>query len=122
MTVSEVTASVDRHVRSMFSELEKAINEMHRLERIRDRLTDEERSDSDVTGLLAEQLRKAREDVRSSTVRINGYVDGQKAMFKSRGMNPDMAYTHAIAPTGGKTSRGVEMHAVVKRGVPLLTD
>ena len=122
MTVSEVAASVDRHVRSMFSELEKAINEMHRLERIRDRLTDEERSDSDVTGLLAEQLRKAREDVRSSTVRINGYVDGQKDMFKSRGMNPDMAYTHAIAPTGGKTSRGVEMHAVVKRGVPLLTD
>lgn len=122
MTLTEVTLSVDRQVRSMFSELEKAINELRRLERIRDRLTDEERVDRDVTGLLAEQLRKARNEVRSSTVRINEYVDGQKEMFRSRGMNPDMAYTHAMAPTGGKTSRGVEMHAVVKRGVPLLTD
>lgn len=108
--------TIDRHVRSAFRRAEdakiaydKAAQE--RREYVGDNVAEAERLD--------QAVRTAQLAVRREIDDIKAYLEEQKALFASRGLEPDRAYKEAIVPTGDILPNGKEMFRIVKRGETL---
>lgn len=66
-----------------------------------------------------EAVRQAHLVVRREIEDIEHYLDEQKELFRSKGLEADRAYREAIVPTGEILPNGKEVFRIVKRGESL---
>lgn len=108
--------TIDRHVRSAFNRAEKAKTAYDEaVQARRDYIGD----DPVEAKRLDDVIESARLVVRREIDDIEAYLDEQKELFASRGLEPNRAYKEAVVPTGELLPNGKEIFRIVKRGETL---